>query len=132
MESLIPAQHAPDQDLSDLLDDPPSRPNQPPSSSSSSFILPSRFFLPDGGGAGTYPSQGVQDVEAFLAYNAAQNGRGEYHGSASVHRLVELALEFRDGVKCEPMPFEERFSNRRREFWEVQDVSFLSAPCDPG
>jgi len=52
-----------------------------------------------------------------------QSGRGEYHGSMSVYRLVEFALEYRDGTKCESMPFEDRFPNRRLEFWEIQDVS---------
>ena len=127
--SLI-TQHAPDKDLSDLLDDAPSGPN-PPSPSKSNLILPPRFFLPSGERAETHSSQCVQDVEVFLTTDTMQSGRGEYYGSTSPQRLVEFAIEFHDGAKSEPMPFEERFKNRRGEFWEVQDVSLFSALRHP-
>ena len=116
--------------MSDLLDDAPSRPNPSPSGSSN-FLLPSRFFLPGGERVETHPSHGVQDSEVSLIANITQSGRGEYRGSASVYRLAEFALEYRDGAKCEPMPFGDRFPNRRLEFWEVHDVSLLFALYDP-
>lgn len=116
--------------MSDLLqDDVPGGPNSLPSGSNNS-IIPSRFFLPSGERVEAHPSQRVQDSEAFLIANTVQKGRGEYYGSTSDYRLVEFALEFHDGVKCEPMAFEDRFPNRRREFWEAQDVSFLLASCN--
>jgi len=132
MRSQFITQYAPDQDLSNLLDDAPSKPDPSPSGSGNLF-LPAKFILPGAEHVGTYNFQDTQDVEAFLTTNTAQNGRGEYHGSTSAHPLVEFALEFRDGVKCEPMSLEDRFPNRRQEFWEVQDVSFLlgcTIPCD--
>lgn len=126
---LFIIQHAPNQDLNDLLDDAPSGPGLPPSGSGN-LILPSRFFLPSGEHAGTHSSHGNKDYGVLPAANPVQNGRGEYYGSTSIYRLVEFALEYRDGAKCEPMNFEDRFPKRRREFWEVHDVSFLSL-CDP-
>lgn len=119
-------QYAPGQDLDDLLDDAPSR-TSPPPSGSGNLILPSRFFLPSGERVETRSSHGNQSSGVFPTANAAQNGRGEHYGSTSICGLAEFALEHRDGVECEPMPFEDRFPERRREFWQVHDVSlFLS------
>ena len=115
--------------MSDLLDDAPSRPNPSPLGPSD-FILPSRFFLPGSERIETHPSRSDQDSGVSLIPNIMQSGRREYHGSTSVYQLVEFVLEYRDGARCEPMPFEDRFPNRRPEFWEVQDVSLLLAPCD--
>ena len=127
--SLIITQYAPDQDLSDLLEDIPT-PN-PLSPGESNLIFPSRFFLPSGERVEAYPSYGIQDSEALLTANPMRSERGEYYGSTSVYRLVEFALEYRDGAKCEPTSFDYRFPNRRPEFWEVQDVSSLFRLCNP-
>ena len=126
---LIITQHAPDQDLSDLLDDVPTP--SPPPPGAGSLILPSRFILPSGERVEACPPYGIQESEVFLTPNPARSERGEYYGSSSVCRLVDFALEHRDGTKCEPMTFEYRFPNRRQEFWEAQDVSFLFMLCDP-
>ena len=127
--SLIITQYAPDQDLSDLLEDIPT-PN-PLSPGESNLIFPSRFFLPSGERVEAYPSYGIQDSEALLTANPMRSERGEHYGSTSVYRLVEFALEYRDGAKCEPTSFDYRFPNRRPEFWEVQDVSSLFRLCNP-
>ena len=112
------------------LDDIPSQPN-PPLPSPSNLILPPKFFLPSGERVETRSSQYVQDVGTFLVTNAVQSGRGEYYGPMSADRLVDFALEFRDGTEYKPVPFEEMFQNRRREFWGVQDVSLPWALCHP-
>jgi len=124
------SQYAPGQDLGDLLDDDPGGPSLPPPGPSNP-ILPSRFLLPSGERVDTHPSQGAKDGEVSPIADTAQSERGEYHGSASVYELVESALEFRDGAKCRPMTFEERFPNRRREFWEAQCVSSPLVMCHP-
>lgn len=117
------SQYAPDQDLGNLLGDT-SRHGLPPPGQGNP-ILPSRFLLPSGERVDTRPSRGAKGSEVSPIADTAQCERGEYHGSASVHGLVESALEFRNGAKCSPMTFEERFPNRRREFWEAQHVSSL-------
>ena len=124
------SQYAPGQDLGDLLSGGPGGSNLSPPAPSNP-ILPSRFLLPSGERVDTRPSQGVKDAEVYPIADTAQRERGEYHGSASVYGLVESALEFRDGAKCRSMTFEERFPNRRREFWEVQYVSLPSVLYHP-
>jgi len=121
-QSLIYPQYAPDQDLNDLPDHDPGGPSLPPPGLSNP-ILPSRFLQPSGERVDTRPSQGAQDAEVSPTAGTAQSVRGEYHGSASVRGLVESVLELRDGARYSTMPFEERFPNRRREFWETQYVS---------
>jgi len=120
------SQYAPDQDLGDLLDDDRGGPALPPPSNP---ILPSRFLLPSGERVDAHPSRGAKDAEVSIIADTAHTHRGEYHGSASVHGLVESALEFRDGAKYRPMTFKERFPNRRQEFWEVQSVSLPLVLC---
>lgn len=128
---IDPPQHVPDQDLSDLLDaatGAPSRPNlRPPNDPA----LPSRSLPPSGRRVDVHRFRGIQDFEVSLTTDTAQGERGEYHGPASVYGLVESAIEFHDGMRCDPMPFQERFPNRRREFWEVQYVSLFMALCHP-
>lgn len=124
------SQHAPDKDLGNLLDGDPGGPVLPPPGPSNP-ILPSRFLLPSSERVDNRPSQGAKDVEVFIIADTVQRERREYYGSASVYGLVESALEFRDGAKFRPMTFEDRFPNRRREFWEVPSVSLPSVLCHP-
>ena len=125
-----PSQYAPDQDLGDFLDDDRGGPSLPPPGPSNP-ILPSRFLLPSGERVDAHPYQGGKDAEVFPTVDTAQRERGEYHGSASVYGLVDSALEFRDGAKYRSTVFQERFPNRRREFWEVQYVSLPLVLCYP-